>query len=250
MSDPYSSILISCVSCLLSIETPNSAKMLVSSPKYLGTFLTFFALIILILTRRHAAEHSLGKKAIGFTYEPSDQTVIEGGMMEPQELVVYDKFSRDTPSDIEANWAATIAAKNLLQKVREFRHSAKASYNGDSKKSVRKALEDAEFELKKLGKESFNTKKIVQGVRKLKAALKAAEETITQSLDAETVTSKFAEEDSAAALSGKALQEAEADRKSKEKVASLERLQKAELDAVIADSKESPDSTERPFSNR
>lgn len=215
--------------------------MLVSSPKYLGTFVTSFALIILFLTRRHAAENSLSKRTIGFAYEPSDQAYIEGGMIDVQETVVYDKFSRDTPSDIEANWAATIAAKSLLQKVREFRDSTQASYNDDSKKSVRQALEDAEFELEKLGKRSFNTKKIVQGVHKLKIALNAAEETITQSPDAKTTTSNSADENTAAAPSEEALQEAEADRKSKEKAAALEKLQQAELDAVIADSKESPE---------
>ena len=216
--------------------------MLVSSPKYLGTFLTSFALIFLFLTRRHAAENSLSKRAMGFAYEPSDQAYIDGGMVEHQETSVYDKFSRDTPSDIEANWAASIAAKSLLQKVRKFRDSAQASYNDDSKKSVRQALEDAEFELKKLGKQSFNTNKIVQGVHKLKVALKAAEETIiTQGPDAKVMTSNSAEENTAATPSEKGLQEAEADRKSKEEAASLERLQQAELDAVIADSKESPD---------
>ena len=216
--------------------------MLVSSPKYLGTFVTSFALIVLFLTRRHAAENSLSKRAMGFAYEPSDPAYIEGGMIELQETAVYDKFSRDTPSDIEANWAATIAAKGLLQKVQEFRDSAQATYNDDSKKSVRQALEDAEFELKKLGKQSFNTKKIVQGVHKLRVALKVAEETIiAQGPDAKTTTSFSAEEDTTAAPLEEPLQEAEANRKSKGKAESLERLQQAELDAVIADSKESPE---------
>ena len=216
--------------------------MLVSSPKYLGTFLTSFALIILFLTRRHAVENSLlSKRAMGFAYEPSDQAIIENGMIELQENVVYDKISRDTPSDIEANWAATIDAKSLLQKVRKFRDRARSSYYDDSKKSVRRALQDAEFELEKLGKQSFNTKKIVQGVHKLKGALKTAEESMIQSPDAKTMTSDPAEEDTIAAPLEKALQEAEVNRKSKEKAASLESLQQAEHDAVIADSKESPD---------
>lgn len=216
--------------------------MLVSSPKYLGTFLISFALIVLFLTRRHAVESSLSKRAMGFAYEPSDQAIFKSGMIELQENVVYDKISRDTPSDVEANWAATIDAKSLLQKVREFRDRTQASYNDDSKKSVRQALEDAEFELEKLGKQSFNTKRIIQGVHKLKAALKAAEETMTRSPDdAKTMTPNSAEEDTAAAPLEKALQEAKVDRKSKENAVSLERSREAELDAVIADSKENPD---------
>lgn len=216
--------------------------MLVSSPRYLGTFLASFALIILFLIRRHAAENFLSKRDMGFAYEPSDQAIMNSGMVEPQETAVYDKFSRDTPSDIEANWAATIDAKSLLQKVRDFRDRARASYNDGCNKSVRQALEDAQSELEKLGKQSFNTEKIVQGVHKLKGALKAAEETVTQSPDAKTMMPNSAEEDAAVATSEKALQEAEATRKSKEKAASLEMLQQAELDAAIADPKESPDS--------
>ena len=53
-------------------------------------------------------------------------------MTELQGTVVYDKFSGDTPSDIEANRSATIVAKSLLQKVREFRIRTQASYNDSS----------------------------------------------------------------------------------------------------------------------
>lgn len=215
--------------------------MLVSSAKYLGTFLAFFALISLFLTRLHAAENSHGQKAMKYANEPSDQSVIGGGMVESQKTLVYDKLSGDTPSDIEANWSATLGAKSLLQKVRDFRDSTQASYNDDSKKSARQTLEDAELELKTLGKESFDTKKIKQGMQKLKVALSAAEEVMTRGPEAKTMTSKSAEGDTADTRSEEAFHEAEADRKTKEKAASLERLEKAELDAVIAESKESPD---------
>lgn len=215
--------------------------MLVSSPKYLGTFLTLFTLILLFLTHRHAAENYLGQREMEYADETSDQTVIGGGMTELQETVAYDKLSGDTPSDIEANWSATIGAKRLLQKVQDFRHSTQASYNDASKESVRQTLEDAELELESLGRESFKTKKIVQGMRKLEAALKAAEEAIARGPEAKTMTSKSGEGDMADTQLEEAFQEAEADRKDKENTASLEKLQKAELDAVIAESKESPD---------
>ena len=215
--------------------------MLVSSPKYLGTFLAFFALISLFLARRHAAEKFHKQKAMIYSYESSDQTVIGGGIAEPQETLVYDKLSGDTPSDIEANWSATLGAKSLLQKVQDFRDSTQASYNDDSKKSVRQTLEDAELELENLGKESFDTKKLNQGVQKLKVALKAAEEVMTRGPEAKSMTSKSAEGETADTQLKETFQEAEADRKTKEKAASLERLEKAELDAVIAESKESPD---------
>ena len=217
------------------------AKMLVSSPKYLGTFLAFFALISLFLTRLHAAEHPRRQKAMEYTNEPSDQSVIGGGMVESQETLVYDKLSGDTPSDIEANWSATLGAKSLLQKVQDFRDSTQASYNDDSKKSVRQTLEDAELELENLGKESFDTKKINQGVQKLKAALNAAEEVMTRGPEAKTMASKPAEGDTADTRLEETFHEAEEDRKTKEKAAALERLEKAELDAVIAESKESPE---------
>ena len=173
---------------------------------------------------------------MGYAYEPSDQTVIGGGMTEPQETVVYDKLSGDTPSDIEANWLATIGAKNLLQKVREFRASTQASYNDASKKSVRRTLEDAELELEKLGKESFNTKKIVEGVQKLKVALKAAEEAIARGPDSKTMTSKSGTGLKATAQVDEGLQRAEGDRTSRKKTASLDKLQRAERNAAIADS--------------
>ena len=177
-------------------------------------------------------------------YEPAGQTVIGGGgggMTDPQETLVFDKLSGDTPSDIEANWLATTGAKGLLEKVRDFRANTQASYNDDSKTSVRQTLEDAELELENLGKMSFDTKKIVQGVQKLKAALKAAEEVITRGPEPKTMTPNSAEGDTATTQLEEAFQEAEADRKTKEKAASLERLQQAELDAVIAESKESPE---------
>ena len=204
--------------------------MLVSSSKYLGMLLTFFALTLLFLTRRHAADTSLGQAEMGSAYEPSDQTVIGGGMTEPQETVVYDKLSGNTPSDIEANWLATIGAKSLLQEVREFRASTQASYNDASKKSVRRTLEDAELELEKLGKESFNTKKIVQGVQKLKVALKAAEEAIARGPDSKAMTSKSGTGLKATAQVDEGLQRAEGDRTSKEKA------ERAEHNAAITDS--------------
>ena len=168
-----------------------------------------------------------------YAYGPSDQTVVGGGMTDAQETLVFDKLSGDTPSDIEANWSATIGAKSLLQKVRDFRDSTQASYNDDSKKSARQTLEDAELELENLGKKPFDTKKIVQGVHKLKAALNAAEEVIARGPEPKTMTSKSAEGYTATTqleeASPEAFREAEADRKTKEKAASLERLQKAEL---------------------
>ena len=215
------------------------AKMLVSSPRYLGTFLTLFALLILVLTRRHAVEKSFEQKEIA--YETSDQTVIGGGMTELQETIVYDKLSGDTPSDIEANWSATVAAKSLLQKVRDFRDSTQARYHDESRKSVRQTLEDAELELETLGKASFDTRKILQGVQKLKVALKEAEEAILGDPEPTIITSNSASGNTAATQSEESLQEAEQDRKSKEEAALLDKLQKAELDAVIAESKESPD---------
>ena len=157
--------------------------MLISSSKSLGIFLTFSTLLIIFLTHRHTAESAVRQTEMDFAFETSDQTVIGGGMTELQETIVYDKLSGDTPSDIEANWSATIGAKSLLQKVREYRVSTQASYNDVSKKGVRKALEDAELELESLGKESFDTKKIMQGVQKLKAALKAAEEVMARGPD-------------------------------------------------------------------
>ena len=214
--------------------------MLVSSPRYLGTFLAFFALIVLFLTRRHAAEKSFGQSE--FAYETSEQTTIGGGMTELQGTIVYDKLSGDTPSDIEANWLATTDARSLLQRVREFRASTQASYYDDSKHSVRQTLEDAELELENLGKESFNTRKIVQGVQKLKVALKAVEEVIASDPEPQPMTSDSANGDATAATQlDESIQEAEQDRKTKEKAALLEKLQKAELDAVIAESKESPE---------
>lgn len=179
---------------------------------------------------------------MAYAYEPIDQTVIGGGMTELYETPVYDKLSGDTPSDIEANWSATIAAKSLLQKVREFRDSTQPAYNDDPKRSVRRTLEDAEHELEEFGKASFDTTKIVQGVRKLKVALDAAEEVFARDSKAISSTPSSAKGDTAAAQRDVALQEAEADRMSKEKAASLERLQKAELDAVVAESEESRDS--------
>lgn len=178
---------------------------------------------------------------MAYAYEPLEQTVIGGGMTELHETPAFDKLSGDTPSDIEANWSATITANSLLQKVREFRDSTQAAYNDDSKRSVRQTLEEAELELDKLGKVSFDTAKIVQGVQKLKIALKAAEEVMARGPEAKIMSSKSAQGETAATQRGEALDEAEADRKSKEKAASLERLQKAELDAVIVESKESPD---------
>ena len=171
-----------------------------------------------------------------YAFEASDQTVIEGSMTELQEPVVYDKVSGDTPRDIEANWLATISAKSLLQKVREFRASTQASYGDDSKKSVRETLEDAELELESLGKESFNTRKILQGVQKLKAALKAAEEVIVQGPDPKTMTSKAAYGEKSATQMDEGLQETEKDNKSEEEFGLLENIQRAELDAVIAES--------------
>lgn len=157
-----------------------------------------------------------------FAFETSDQTVIGGGMTELQETIVYDKLSGDTPSDIEANWSATIGAKSLLQKVREFRVSTQASYNDVSKKGVRKALEDAELELESLGKESFDTKKIVQGVQKLRVALKAAEEVMARGPHQKTLTSMSGNGHEAAMQLKKSRQEAEEDGKSKRNPASLE----------------------------
>ena len=157
-----------------------------------------------------------------FAFETFDQTVIGGGMTELQETIVYDKLSGDTPSDIEANWSATIGAKSLLQKVREFRVSTQASYNDVSKKGVRKALEDAELELESLGKESFDTKKIVQGVQKLRVALKAAEQVMARGPEPKTLTSMSGNGDEAAMQLEKSRQEAEEDEKSKRNPASLE----------------------------
>lgn len=221
--------------------------MLLSSPKYLGTLLALIALIVIFHSRRHAAEDSLGQRAMGDAYETSDQTVIGGDMTDLQQAIVYDKLSGDTPSDIEANWSATLAAKGLLQKVRDFRDGTQASYNDDSKTGVRQRLEDAELALENLGKQTFDTRKIVRGVQKLEDALKAAEEVIARGPDAKTMSSKSADEeksadeDRTATQPDEALQEAEADRMRQEKAALLEKLEKAELDAVIAESKESPE---------
>ena len=143
-----------------------------------------------------------------YAYGTSDQTVIGGGMTEFQETTIYDKLSGETPSDIEANWIATTGAKSLLQKVREFRVSTQASYNDDSKESVRVALEDAELDLEKFGKESFNTKKIVRGVRKLKVALKAAEEAIARGPDPKVTLAKPTIGDSIASQLQNGLQDA------------------------------------------
>lgn len=166
---------------------------------------------------------------MGDAYETSDQTVIGGGMTDLQQAIVYDKLSGDTPSDVEANWSATLVAKNLLQKVQDFRDSTQASYNDDSKTSVRQRLEDAELELVNSGKQSFDTKKIVKGVQKLEGALKAAEEVITRGPDVKTVNSASADEDKTATDMDEAIQEAEEDRKTKEYAALLDKLEKAEL---------------------
>ena len=114
-------------------------------------------------------------------------------MTELQETTVYNKLSGDTPSDIEANWLATLGAKSLLQKVQEFRHRTQASYNDDCRKSVYQTLEYAKLELENVGKQPFNTKKIVQGVQKLKVALKAAEEVIARGPEPKTMVSKSAD---------------------------------------------------------
>ena len=176
-----------------------------------------------------------------YAYGTSDQTAIGGGMNNLQGTIVYDKLSGNTPSDIEANWSATIGAKRLLQKVRDFRASTQPSHHDNSKTSVRQALEDAELELETLGKRSFDTKKILQGVQKLEVALKAAEAVIARGPDPKTTASKSAGRDEAAAQSEEGLREAEEDRKSKEEAASLERLQKADPDAVITDAREGSD---------
>ena len=187
--------------------------MLISSSKSRGIFLTFFALLILFLTHRHAAESSVRQTEMGFAFETSDQTVIGGVMTELQETIVYDKRSGDTPSDTVANWSATIGAKTLLQKVREFRLSTQASYTDVSKKGVRKVLEDAELELEILGKDSFDTKKIVQGVQKLRAALKAAEEVMARGPASKSMTSTSVNWDEAAMQVEQSRQEAERDKR-------------------------------------
>ena len=208
--------------------------MLLSSPKYFGTFLTFIVLIVILHSRRHAAQDSLVQRAMGDAYEFSDQTDL-------QHVVEYDKLSGDTPSDIEANWSATLVAKGLLQKVRDFREGTQASYNDDSKTGVRQRLEDAELALENFVKQDFDTKKIVRGVQKLEIALKAAEEVIARGPDSKSMASNSADEDETATQLDEAFEEAEVDRMSKEKAALLEELEKAELDAVIAESKESPE---------
>lgn len=104
-------------------------------------------------------------------------------MTQLQKTTVYDKLSRDTPSDIEANWVAISGAKTLLQKVRAFRDGIRASHNDESTTSVLQTLEDAKLELENLGKESFNRKKTSECVHKLKVALKAAEEVIARGPD-------------------------------------------------------------------
>ena len=162
--------------------------MLVSSPRVLAMFLTFCAVMFILLNHRRAAEYSVGQTETKYAFENSDQTVIGGGVTELQGTVVYDKFSGDTPSDIEANRSATLVAKSLLQKVREFRIRTQASYNDSSKKRVRKTLEDAESELGSLVKESFDTKKISQGVQKLRVALKAAKGVFARVPDPMTMT--------------------------------------------------------------
>ncbi|CAF9915175.1 MAG: hypothetical protein ALECFALPRED_010033 [Alectoria fallacina] len=214
--------------------------MLISSPKYLAPFLTFFALILVFLTRRHVIQDFPRQRATEYIYENSDQTVIGGGLTELQETTVYDKLSGDTPSDIEANWLATLGAKSLLQKVQEFRDRTQASYNDDSRKSVYQTLEYAKLELENVGKQPFNTKKIAQGVQKLKVALKAAEEVIARGPEPKTMVSKSTDGGTAATQLEEAFQKTEVDRKCKEKAAALAQLQKAELDAVIAESKEGP----------
>ena len=196
--------------------------MLFSPSKYPAIFLTFVALIFLLLTRHHAAHLPLGQTEIGYDYGASDQTVLGAGLTKLRNSVVYDKLSGNTPSDVEANWRATVRAKTLLQEVREFRASTQASYNEDSKKSIRQALEDAELELRDLGRESFDTKKIVRGTQKLKVALKAAEDLIARGPDSLTMASEAAHGDNAATGLDDPIQEAEEDGKSKKEAESLE----------------------------
>ena len=220
--------------------------MLVSPFKYLGTLLILVALFLLLFTRRHAAQFSRGQTEIEYDYGTSDQTVLGAGMTKFRNSVTYDKLSGDTPSGIEANWRATVRAKNLLQDVREFRASTQASYNEDSKKSVREALEDAELELRKLGRESFDTKKIVQGTQKLKVALKAAEELIARGPDPQTMAFKAAGGDKAAAGLDEALREAEEDGKSKGDADSLESCRELSLMQSSRSRRVVPISFERP----
>ena len=223
MAGPCPSILLPYNSHIV-LPFPKSAAMLLSTFKYLVTFLTFVALLLLLFTHRHTASLPLQQTEIGYDYGASDQTVLSAGLTKLRNSVVYDKLSGDTPSDVEANWRATVRAKTLLQEVREFRASTQASYNEDSKKSVRQALEDAELKLRSLGRESFDTKKIVQGTQRLKVALKAAEELIARGPDPETMAPEAAGGDEAATGLGEALREAEEDGKSKKKAESLEAL--------------------------
>ena len=148
-------------------------------------------------------------------------------MTELQDNVVFDKLSGETPRAIEANWAATVGAKELLTRVHEFRLNTQASYNDDSKIAVRKALEGAELELETLGKGSFNTERVLKGVRKLKVALKAAEEAIAQGPSSQqTVTLKVTDGDVAATQLEQALRGAEEDCRGKDKVALLRMYEK------------------------
>ena len=178
-------------SCFPFTRQNNSSKMLVSSRKSLSMFLTLLALLFLFLARRHATSNSIEQTEIGYAYETTDQTILSSGTTSLQQTTVHDKLPSNTSNDIEANWSATIAARTLLQKVREFRISTQANYNDKSKRSVRKRLEGTELELVKLGKESFDTKKILRGVQELKAALKAAEDAIARGPEFKTMSSKF-----------------------------------------------------------
>ena len=240
MAGPFPSILLTYNSHNILLP-PKTATMLLSSSKYLATFLTFVALLLLLFTHRHTAPLPLEQTEIGYDYGASDQTVLSAGLTKLRNSVVYDKLSGDTPSDVEVNWRATVRAKTLLQEVREFRASTQASYNEDSKKSIRQALEDAELKLRTLGRESFDTKKIVQGTQKLKVALKAAEELIAQGPDPQTIAPEAAGGDGAVTGLGEALREAEEDGKSRKEAESLEDLQRAELNAVIVESKSRSD---------
>ena len=136
-----------------------------------------------------------------------------------QDTVPYDKLSGSTPGEIEANWAATASARSLLQKVREFRIRTHASYNDDSKKIYRRALENAELELQSLTKESFRTRKVLMGVEKLKIALKAAEDVMVRGPDPKIMTSETADADEADTRLERALQGTEEDGKIKKKAA-------------------------------